>query len=309
MLTETLYRAWLYKKTYRNWASVIKQVKSGKEKVFTILNDGTVMVLGRYVAMALPNYYVFSGVPSNAEDITASNWAEALLKLYGWTFEGDVLYKDFGGRRVTFQAYYRGEPAYEATIAEVFGVGIYDVDVSGKDVVDIGVGIGDSAIYFFMKGARSVVGVEPLPNVHDVSMVNLVNNIDIVGKVGIVNGAVAYGVKEVGVPEVPVLGSAGVRVGKKVKKAVKRVHAYTVKELAEGVNRDVIKIDCEGCEWDIFRHESDVVGEFDVVMVEFHGKGRKEIAKFLSQFREKYKYETVRQVEKMDTVVVMRKKR
>ena len=306
-LKDQLYMAWIFKKTYRNWASVIKQIWSGKGKVFVVLKNGHAMVLNRFVALALPAYYAYKGVPEHAEEIVASNDVEALLKLYGWNFDGDILYKDFDGRRVKFLAQYEGEPAYQISITEVFDMGIYDVDVSGKDVVDIGTGIGDSTIYFSLKGANRVVGVEPLPKVYSVARINISLNADYVHNVSVVNGAIAYNVKDVDVPDVPILASGSVRVKEKATKGVK-VPAYTVKHLTEMVNRDVIKIDCEGCEREIFKHEQDIIGEFDVIIMELHGRWKWIFPKLLSSFREKYKYDATTVVKGLDKTFIMRKK-
>lgn len=307
-IKDELFRAWVFKKTYRNWASLLIQIWSGKERVFAVLKDGHAMILNRFVAMALPGYYLYKGVPEHAEEIVASNPVEAALKLYGWNFDGDVLYKDFGGKRVKFLAQYGGEPAYQISIMEIFDMGIYDVNVSGKDVVDIGTGIGDSTIYFSLKGANRVVGVEPLPKVYNVARVNISLNADYVHNISIMNGAIAYNVKDVSVPDVPILYSGSVRVKNEVVERVK-VPAYTVKHLAEVVNRDVIKIDCEGCEREIFKHEQDIIGEFDVIIMELHGRWRLKFDKLLSSFREKYKYEATTVVKGLDEVFVMKKKK
>ncbi len=48
------------------------------------------------------------------------------------------------------------------SIYDVFDCGEYGVlDVSGKVVIDVGASIGDSAIYFALKGARKVIAIEP----------------------------------------------------------------------------------------------------------------------------------------------------
>jgi hypothetical protein len=51
-------------------------------------------------------------------------------------------------------------------IAEVFAVGLYDVSealsgLRGRDVVDVGANVGDTALYFVLNGARKVIALEP----------------------------------------------------------------------------------------------------------------------------------------------------
>ena len=41
-------------------------------------------------------------------------------------------------------------------LGEIFRDGIYDIDVKGRTVVDVGAGIGDSPVYFALNGARKV---------------------------------------------------------------------------------------------------------------------------------------------------------
>ena len=312
MLYTKLFRLKLYRKAYRNWISVLIRVKLGDRKVSVVLKDGTKLVLDKYVAMAIPNYLYYgrrNTVPKNVENITATNWAQALLKLYGWTFDRDVLYKDIGGTRVTFLAYHNGQPVYSSTIAEVFETGIYDADVGNKDVLDIGSGIGDSVVYFSLKNAKRVVGLEPLPNVYEVAKINLSLNKDVTGRAHLVNGAIAYGVKEVKVPPVPVFNSTGFSVRAGEGESGVPVKAYTLKEIAEKADRDVLKMDCEGCEWEVLRQEADLVGEFDVVMAEFHGKSVRGVKKALEGFLSKYKFEIVKTVDSPDTASLILQKR
>ncbi len=72
---------------------------------------------------------------------------------HGWKYNDGIIDKEG-----VFFKYVSG------SVFEVFDGRAYDnVDVYDKDVVDIGANVGDSSIYFALKGARKVVGVEPLP--------------------------------------------------------------------------------------------------------------------------------------------------
>ena len=51
-------------------------------------------------------------------------------------------------------------------INEVFVNQVYQADVSGGIVVDIGAGFGDSSLYFAMNGAQMVLAYEPNPSVY-----------------------------------------------------------------------------------------------------------------------------------------------
>jgi len=48
-------------------------------------------------------------------------------------------------------------------ILEVFEFGNYEgIDVNGKVVIDVGAFVGDTAIYFALKGAKGIIAIEPL---------------------------------------------------------------------------------------------------------------------------------------------------
>jgi len=55
-----------------------------------------------------------------------------------------------------------------ATLSDTFLEGEYEVPealsgLRGRDVIDVGANVGDSALYFILHGARKVIAVEPLP--------------------------------------------------------------------------------------------------------------------------------------------------
>ncbi len=111
------------------------------------------------------------------------------------------------------------------------------LDVKGKTVVDIGAGTGDTAIYFMLNGAAKVYAFEPLKARFDAAVENIEAN----------------GIKNV----------------KLIDSAVSSLDEIEKIVGAEG--NVVLKIDCEGCEHDIFRSlKPDVIAKFEQVMLEFH---------------------------------------
>jgi FkbM family methyltransferase len=59
-------------------------------------------------------------------------------------------------------------------ILQIFDYGHWDgLDVEGKVVVDVGAFIGDSSIYFALRGARRVIAVEPHPEAYKVMVENI----------------------------------------------------------------------------------------------------------------------------------------
>jgi FkbM family methyltransferase len=62
----------------------------------------------------------------------------------------------------------------------------------GRDVIDVGANVGDSALYFLLNGARKVIAVEPLPNVAKCAEEN-VKLSGATDKVKVINAALSSG--------------------------------------------------------------------------------------------------------------------
>ena len=141
----------------------------------------------------------------------------------------------------------------------------YPVSVEGRKVLDIGAYIGDTPIYWMSKGARKVYAVEPVPEHYELLSLNAK-----------------------GLPIVPILGSVGCKVpripeligsaiygehGLSYKKIGKisgwiDVPQYSLIELVDKYDPDVIKIDCEGCEHYIL--DEIIACKGRDIIVEFH---------------------------------------
>ena len=65
-------------------------------------------------------------------------------------------------------------------IIEIFHYGVYgSLGVEGRVVVDVGAFVGDSAIYFALKGARKVIVIEPHPGAYAEMLENIkLNNLE-----------------------------------------------------------------------------------------------------------------------------------
>jgi len=80
---------------------------------------------------------------------------------------------------------------------ETFVLGDYEVPealsgLKGRDVIDVGASVGDSALYFVLNGARKVIAIEPLPNVAKCAEENLKLN-GVTDEVKLINAALGSG--------------------------------------------------------------------------------------------------------------------
>ena len=136
------------------------------------------------------------------------------------------------------------------SIIEIFTAGEYEVPevlsgLKGRDVIDVGASVGDTALYFVLNGARKVIAVEPLPNVAKCAEEN-VRLSGAIDKVRVINAALNNG--PVSVPcDYDVFSSGGFSTLKGGGPC--KVPGVTLGDLLNMVDDPyLLKMDCEGCE-------------------------------------------------------------
>jgi FkbM family methyltransferase len=168
-------------------------------------------------------------------------------------------------------------------ILEVFDKGVYEsLNVVGR-VVDVGAFVGDSAIYFALKGARKVIAIEPHPGAFAEMLDNIrLNNMESV--IIPVNAGLASKPGKVCVENVDVSNTYNIyhRPGD----CPNTVPAVTLGELISRFSVDpndaVLKMDCEGCEFDVILNDYDHVRLFRELILEYHSNVNK-LLKVLSR--------------------------
>lgn len=141
------------------------------------------------------------------------------------------------------------------------------VSVKGRQVVDIGANIGDSAIYFALRGATSVVALEPYLSNFKLALMNI--NSNQMNQVQVLNEAAGASKVVYVDPTTPQSGSTKL-VDAKVGS---RITVNSLDSLVErfAIRNAVLKVDCEGCEYDLMKESSlDALRAFDEVIMEFH---------------------------------------
>jgi len=151
----------------------------------------------------------------------------------------------------------------------------FDVDVKDRDVVDVGAYVGDSSIYFIQRGAFRVIAIEPHPFTYDMLHYHVTENkllFPLIGYIKPVNAGLASKPGRVCV-DTP---SDKVAVTYfKPGDCSATVPAITLGELINMFNIDpseaVLKMDCEGCEYDVVLNDYGHVRLFREVVFEYHG--------------------------------------
>jgi len=144
-----------------------------------------------------------------------------------------------------------------------------DLHVEDKTVVDIGAGVGDTAILFALKGASRVIALEPYPALYSIALRNIeLNNVK--DRVVLLNaGLGSSDYYACGSYEAP----SDYAVFRPSDKCDVKVRIYTLESLIKelGIDDAVLKMDCEGCEYEVFRSiRPETIRRFKELVIEYH---------------------------------------
>jgi FkbM family methyltransferase len=148
--------------------------------------------------------------------------------------------------------------------------------VEGKRVVDVGASFGDTCIYFASQGA-TVVGFEPSPVVYERALENIRYN-GFETRITLVNAAIHSGIGPVIL--LPTKGDVSQSSGLSLWKlpqyrpdSIEHSKPIPVTTLSRAIGSkggDLLKLDCEGAEYDIILNDYDEVRQFNELIVEWH---------------------------------------
>jgi len=184
---------------------------------------------------------------------------------YGWAY--DMVNKFWLKDGIKFRHMYW-------PIIEIFHYGEYEsLGVEGRVVVDVGAFVGDSAIYFALKGARKVIAIEPHPGAFAEMLDNIrLNNMESV--IIPINAGLASKPGKICIENIDV-SDAGVTYHQPGD-CPNTVPVVTLGELISrfsiSVDNAVLKMDCEGCEFDVILNDYEHVRLFRGLILEYHRK-------------------------------------
>jgi len=238
-----------YKKSYRNFIFVMIGVRKSNKRIEVILKDGTVHTWAShnvYQYILFVSYIRKSNVVDyfdGKSEYLSFNYGDTNLTFYGARNDGDIV--------------------------GVFGFEDWKIlNPENKIVIDIGANIGDSPIYFALNKANRVIALEPYPSTFDLAVQNIkVNNLN--DKITILNSG--YGkaseIVKVDTKRRDTMGTILVssNEGKEVK-------LYSLEMLIRefDIKEAVLKMDCEGCEYNLLNEDDGVLKKFKRIVLEFH---------------------------------------
>ena len=144
------------------------------------------------------------------------------------------------------------------------------LNVKGKNVIDIGANIGDTAIYFVLEGANRVYAFEPYPYSYKIAKRNIRLN-RLPDRIELLNEACG---KEKGKIKIGINYKNFGGTDLKNFKNGTSINITTLSELIkkfEITDNAILKIDCEGCEYGVLLDAQDSdLRRFKQIQIEYH---------------------------------------
>jgi FkbM family methyltransferase len=271
------------RKLFRNWLSAgVKYylVKGGllhDDNIEVVCRDGSKsLTTVRAYAVLVHDYYdgylmkydckngiaTYVNVQIPIEEIKVRNHVRSAVAV-GWAY--DMVNRFWFKNGIKFRHMYR-------TIPEIFGLGVYaSLDVKDKVVIDVGAFVGDSAIYFALKGAKRVIAVEPHPG----AFAEMLENIKLNKMENIiipVNAGLASRSGKVCLENIDNIETIVTYHG--LGECINAVPAVTLGELISRFSVDpdnvMLKMDCQGCEYDVILNDYEHIRMFKELVFEYH---------------------------------------
>ena len=232
-----------YRKTYQNFTHVFKNSFKNNFPITAILKNGEQIELhSRFDSGAITcNFKDYFHWEGDIVHITNPDLAPA--KFIGAKNNGDI-----------HTVFFKNEYSI--------------LDLKDKIVVDVGANIGDSAIYFALRGAKKVIAIEPFPENFRLAQKNIeLNNLG--GKIELIqagcashSGKITLDPSSVGPCSILSNTENGIQ-----------IPLLSLDEIIEKYHVDsgILKLDCEGCERDvILNSSSESLKKFSQLFVEYH---------------------------------------
>ena len=230
-----------YYRHFKNFFSVSIRVIINKYPIHAILKNGTSVTLnGRFevasIAVGFNNYTI-------KDEILVIKNKLGIIKLLHGAQNGDPI-------GVFFEEVYKMFPVKDQTI------------------IDVGANIGDSSIYFALKGAKKIIAIEPFPANYELAKKNIeLNNLQKIIDIDLAGCSNKSGFLTVDNKK------SGGGVSLTSSTTGTKIPLFSLENILEqnNLNSAILKMDCEGCEYDsILKTDDKIIEKFSTIIIEYH---------------------------------------
>ena len=242
-----------YKRAYLNWAFVLYSYKIKNKKTIKIkIRNGNTLIVPREMVNFIKELSKINKPPKNGFEFDSYN---------------GILTFPYSGKIIKMKFYENG--IFNGEFASFLGDYDFLKPIEGSTVIDVGANIGDSSVWFAIMGASAVIGLEPYKWSYNMALKNIeINNLS--GSIVILNAG--YG--PTGEIE---LEDTITNIGTELKEHEGGIKTplFTLKDILNGnnaiINDDLLlKMDCEGCEYNLLDEETDTLKMFKRIVIEYH---------------------------------------
>jgi len=239
-----------FKKKYKNYFYVLRKYRKREFPITAKLLDGREMVLHNRMSVLfeihdLTNFFII-----NNKELRINKEEFKTIKFENWEDNGDFI-------GVFLEEEYK------------------TLSFKNKIVIDVGANIGDSSLYFALKGAKHVIALEPFFENYNALKRNIeINNLE--KKITPIHAGCGSSTKNVKTTFADTKG-----IGLDIKEFTHGKDEIKIIGLDEFVNRYpheriVLKLDCEGCEYDvIINSNEETLQKIDEIILEYHNGYKK----------------------------------
>ena len=236
-----------YRSHFKNWITVILHVQLKKLPILVKYRDGTTQKIYCYNQLV---------------DVSHG------FKFSYWNDKNSIVF-NFRGKELKFH-----NVCDNGSLGDVFVQNELDsLSVGDKDVLDIGANIGDSAIFFALKGAKRVIAVEPFPSTFEALLMNIKEN-NFQDVITPRNYAVSNEQGSIKLSN-RVVNSVGTMAKSQNEGTI--IPTFTLRDIVEefSLSSFILKMDCEGCEYEVLDTISETLSErISEIFVEYHDTPR-----------------------------------